>query len=152
MFLLHFYSFEKQKVSLNGILTELWVHYIKNLTTLSFPHVALSNHMPCGCLKYTPYSSSCLSKSSLFEFCVNGSLHRLTLYYFMKTTRYCCYTLPLCRLDFSNDSDEWPELKADPFGSRGLSLWIGGGRGLNPERGFPWGSSQWGGGRDAGEE
>jgi hypothetical protein len=32
----------------------------------------------------------------------------------MEMIGHCCYTLPLCRLDFSNDSDEFPELNADP--------------------------------------
>jgi hypothetical protein len=42
------------------------------------------------------------------------SLHWLTPCYYMEITRHHCYTLPLCRLDDFSDSDECPELSADP--------------------------------------
>lgn len=54
---------------------------------------------------------------------VYQSLHWLMLCYYMKLTWNYCYTLPLCRLDFSNDSDECPELNADPITNQCL-VWL----------------------------
>jgi hypothetical protein len=54
---------------------------------------------------------------------VYQNLHWLMLCYYMKITRHHCYTLPLCRLDFSNDSDECPELNADPATNQCL-VWM----------------------------
>jgi hypothetical protein len=59
----------------------------------------------------------------LFYSVVYQRLHWLMLCYYKEITGHHCYTLPLCRLDFSNDSDECPELNVDPTTNK-CSVWM----------------------------
>lgn len=64
-----------------------------------------------------------LSQLCLFYSVVYQRLHWPMLCYYVEITGHHCYTLPLCRLDFSNDSDECPELNVDPTTNR-CSVWM----------------------------